>query len=296
MNSNICGAIPGFGAGPQQAVGHAGFPVSMIPPGVWGRAPTSCRPAVGTDASASEPAVPKARVVKLVLTNLNIAFIDIATGADLKIIRQYLAVAQSHLNAVYGHNGRQLRFLVDYVAAELCLQDGTLGTANGMFERSFLLSQDISTELMLLCLERLGDLSTGMNCISTALPWGGVFLSLALKCKNKRQTVQAFQCLDQIADILNNRGEVIKAVELWKAARPLFKRSSQMIDIVKIDAKLAEVNSVVLVEYEEQLKRLLELHVRGRAPEEAYIVADEEEDKSAQGSDFGDTGRQGVLV
>jgi hypothetical protein len=48
----------------------------------------------------------------------------------------------------------------------------------------------------------------------------------------------------------------MKAVGLWKAARPLFERSSQMKDIIKLDAKLAEVDSTVLVEYEEKLQHL----------------------------------------
>jgi hypothetical protein len=100
-------------------------------------------------------------------------------------------------------------------------------------------------------------------------------------------------CMVQIAGIMNNCGEVMKA------ARPLFERSSQMKDITKIDAKLAEVDSAVLVEYEEQLQRLSELHVTGSAPEEKYIVEDEkeeEEDKLAEENDFGDKGRQGVSL
>jgi hypothetical protein len=60
-------------------------------------------------------------------------------------------------------------------------------------------------------------------------------------------------CMVRIADILNNRGEVMKAVELWKTARPLFERSSQMKDIAWIDAKLAEADSAVFIEYEEKL-------------------------------------------
>ncbi|KAJ7242259.1 hypothetical protein C8J57DRAFT_1477473 [Mycena rebaudengoi] len=184
-----------------------------------------------------------------------------------------------------------------------------------------------------LCLERLGDLSTGMNDIPTTLRWVGVFLSMALKCKEKHQTMQAFRCLGlifaaegdnetarslfnvalhgftlmdvhrwradcmvRIADILNNCGEVMKAVELWKAARPLFKRSSQMKDIIKIDARLAEVDSAFVEEYEQQLQRLSELHVPGSEPELTYIGEDEEEDNLAQGSDFEDEGKQGVCA
>ncbi|KAJ7252955.1 hypothetical protein C8J57DRAFT_1519744 [Mycena rebaudengoi] len=171
-----------------------------------------------------------------------------------------------------------------------------------------------------------------MNDIQTTTQWTGIFLGLALKCKDKRHTMQAFRCLGQIfsaqgddetalslymvalegftfmdvhhwgadcmvrmANILNGRGEVMKAVELWKTARPLFERSSQIMDITQIDAKLAEVASAILVEYEEQLQRPSELHVPVSAPEKAYIT-EEEEDELAQGSDGRDKGRKAVLV
>ncbi|KAJ7234718.1 hypothetical protein C8J57DRAFT_1249067 [Mycena rebaudengoi] len=88
----------------------------------------------------------------------------------------------------------------------------------------------------------------------------------------------------------------MKAVELWKTARPLFERSSQMKDIAWIDAKLAEADSAVFIEYEEKLQRLSELHVSVSGPEEIYIGQDEEEDKLAQGSNVGDEERQGLLL
>ncbi|KAJ7258212.1 hypothetical protein C8J57DRAFT_1720798 [Mycena rebaudengoi] len=268
------------------------------------------------------------------MANLNIASIDIATGADSQIIRQNLDMIQSHLKALYGYNGRQISVFSHYVAAELWLRDGTLGAVNAMFEQCFASSLGIDRNLALLCVERLGDLSTGMNDIQTSLQWTGIFLGLALKCNNKLQTMQAFRCLGQIcsargdngtalslftvaldgftfmdvhrwradcmvqiADILNDRGEVMKAAELWKAARPLFQRSSQMKNIVKIDAKLAEVDSAVLAEYEEELQRLSGLHISVVAPEEAYLTEeDEKEDKLAQGSNLEDKGKQGILV
>ncbi|KAJ7267734.1 hypothetical protein C8J57DRAFT_1717316 [Mycena rebaudengoi] len=259
---------------------------------------------------------------KAILANLNIALIDIATGADSKIIRQNLDMAQSHLKALSGYYGINICLVADYATAELCLRDGALGTANAIFEKSFASSLDIDTELALLSAEKLGDLSTGMNDIQTTLGWTGIFLGLALKCKDKHQAMQAFRCLGQIfsaqdddetalslftvaldgftfmdvhrwkadcmvriADILNNCGEVIKAVELWKAARPLFERSSQRKDLARIDAKLAEVDSATWLKYENKLQR--ELHVPVSAPEE-------EDDKLAQGSDVGDKRRQGL--
>jgi tetratricopeptide (TPR) repeat protein len=268
-----------------------------------------------------------------ILANLNIVFIDIATGADSKIIHQNLDMAQSHLKALCGYIGRRTCLFHGFVTAQLCLRDGALGTANAIFEKCLASSLDIvSTELALLCLERLGDLSTAMNDIQTTLQWAGIFLGLALKCKYKHQTMHAFRCLGQIfsaegdvetalslfnvaldgftfmdvhrwradcmvciADIVNNHGEVMKAVNLWKAARPLFEQSSQMQDITRIDAKLAEIDSAILAKYEEQLQYLSELPVPVSALEEAYIVEEEEEDKLSQGWDFEDEGSQGVL-
>ncbi|KAJ7256292.1 hypothetical protein C8J57DRAFT_1650715 [Mycena rebaudengoi] len=271
-----------------------------------------------------------------ILANINIALIDLATGVDSKNVCQNLDNCKFYLKALYGFSAKAISLIADLVAAELCLRDGALGTANAMFEKCFALSQNIAIELRLFCLERLGDLSMKMNDIQTTLQWIGIFLGLALACKDKYQTMQAFQCLGQIfsakgddetalslfsvaldgftfmdvhhwradcmvriAGIMNNCGEVMKAVELWKVARPLFERSSQMKDITKIDAKLAEVDSAVLVEYEEQLQRLSEFHVPGSAPEETDIVEDEEkeeEDKLAEENDFGDKGKQGVLL
>jgi hypothetical protein len=202
------------------------------------------------------------------------------------------------------------------VTAELRLRDGAIGPANAMFEKCFACSLDIPTQLAVLCAERLGDLSTGMNGISTTFRWGGIFLSLALKYRDKRHTMQAFRCLGQIfsaqgddetalslfnvaldgftfmdihrwradcmvriADILNSRGEVMKAVVLWKAARPLFEMSSQLKDIIKLDAKLVEVDSAVLVEYDENLQHLAELCVSGSTLEEVFVVEDQEEEE-----------------
>ncbi|KAJ7272477.1 hypothetical protein C8J57DRAFT_1507323 [Mycena rebaudengoi] len=57
-------------------------------------------------------------------------------------------------------------------------------------------------------------------------------------------------CMVHIADIFERRldsslymraGEVVKSVRLWKAARPLFERSSQAKDMTRINVKLAAV-------------------------------------------------------
>jgi hypothetical protein len=76
-----------------------------------------------------------------------------------------------------------------------------------------------------------------------------------------------------------------------ESSQAFVQKSSQRKDIIKIDAKLAEINSAVLAEYNAQLHRLSELHVPGSAPEETNIAEDEEEAKLAEGSNFGNKGR-----
>ncbi|KAJ7254526.1 hypothetical protein C8J57DRAFT_1657812 [Mycena rebaudengoi] len=267
-----------------------------------------------------------------ILANLNIASIDIATGVDSKLICQNLDKCQSRLKALYGFPARETSLTAAYVAADLCLRDGCHSDARRMFQKCFAQSQDLPIELALYGPERFGDLSTGMNGIQTTLQWAGIFLGLALKCKQKHQTMQAFRCLGQISsaegddetalslytvalegftfmdvhrwradcmvrigDILNGHGEVTKAADLWKAARLLFERSSQMKDITQIDAKLAEVDCTILAKYEEELSHLSKLYVPLSAPEGAYIEG-EGEDKLAQGSDFDDKRGKDILV
>jgi hypothetical protein len=167
-----------------------------------------------------------------------------------------------------------------------------------IFTSCFVQSQKADVEVEFACLERLADLSTGMNNVPTTIGWAGIFLATALRSNNKVGTMKAFRCLGQIsavqgddktalslfnvaldgftlmdvhqwradcmvrmADIWKTHGKVLRAVGLWKAARPLFTRSSQAKDVAKIDAKLAEVKAEILVHHERQLLQFATLNL-----------------------------------
>jgi hypothetical protein len=51
--------------------------------------------------------------------------------------------------------------------------------------------------------------------MSTTLQWAGVFISLALKCTDKRQTMQAFRCLGKI---FSAQGDDETALSLFNVA------------------------------------------------------------------------------
>jgi hypothetical protein len=163
------------------------------------------------------------------------------------------------------------------------------------------------------CLGRLSDLSTEMGNVQTTLGWAGIFLVLALKSRNKLAILKALRCLGQIfvahgddntalslftvaldgltimdvhhwkadcmihiADIWERKGEILKSVCLWKVARPLFQRSSQMKDVARIDRKLADMDSAILEENNKKLQQLAELKASVRELEDAHIDEDEE--------------------
>jgi hypothetical protein len=224
-----------------------------------------------------------------ILTDLNIALIDIACGIDSGLIRKCLHQSQMHCKTLFGSLKPFLEFLIDQRLAELNLRDGDLSTANMMFTRCFASSQRFSMEETALCLERLADLCTGMNNTQTTFGWAGIYLVLALKLKDKLAIMKAFRCLGQIlavqgdvdtalslfavaldgftfmdvhqwradcmvriAEIWESHGEIMRAVGLWKAARPLFTRSSQGRDVAQIDAKLARVEASILEHCEKE--------------------------------------------
>jgi tetratricopeptide (TPR) repeat protein len=217
------------------------------------------------------------------LTNLNIAFIDIALGVDSKLIRQQLNNCQLHLKTHQGFIQKMMSFFLETAWANLYLCEGHHTMAYSVFVRCFASFQaTLYLQGSLSCLEKLADLSTGMSSIETTLEWATIFLGLALRCKDKVYTMQAFRCLGkvftaqqddetalslfavalngftfmdihrwraecmvEIADIWDRRGEVMKSAGLWKEARVLFERSSQIKDIAQINAKLEAVDSEI---------------------------------------------------
>ncbi|KAJ7821795.1 hypothetical protein B0H13DRAFT_1920531 [Mycena leptocephala] len=68
------------------------------------------------------------------------------------------------------------------------------------------------------------------------------------------------ECMLRIGDISKGQGDILKAVELWTTARPLFERSSQVKQVENIDQRLCGVSEDVLEQYRTNLARLAELN------------------------------------
>jgi hypothetical protein len=81
----------------------------------------------------------------------------------------------------------------------------------------------------------------------------------------------------RIGDISKRQGDLLKAVELWTTARPLFKQSSQAKQIENIDQRLAGVSEDVLEQQRKNLARLAELIVPSGTVDEVNDLSDIED-------------------
>lgn len=229
-----------------------------------------------------------------ILAHLNIVLIDIATGIDSLVVHKNLENCKLHIRGLYGFQQEDLTTVADIALATQYTRDGNWQSAKIIFTGCLTDLLGKRMELKLLCLEQLADVSTGMNDTTTTLGWAVIFLRLALQSKDNLVIMSAIRrlgqifiaqkddktalalftvaldgftfidvhrwradCMVRIADIWERRGDVARAVVLWRAARPLFERSSQVKDVTRIDGKLSMIDMNIFDGYDTQVVRLM---------------------------------------
>jgi hypothetical protein len=68
------------------------------------------------------------------------------------------------------------------------------------------------------------------------------------------------ECMLHLGDIFKGHGDLLKTVEFWGAARPLFERSSQAKQVENIDGRLVSVGGHALGQHKDNLAHLAELN------------------------------------
>jgi hypothetical protein len=97
----------------------------------------------------------------------------------------------------------------------------------------------------------------------------------------------------QLGDISMIHGDLLKAVEFWDEARPLFERSSQAKQVHCINERLAGISEDVLEQHRNNLAPLAELNaLAGTIEELEDDLSDIEEDKM----DIGEEKELGLIV
>ncbi|KAJ7140565.1 hypothetical protein C8R43DRAFT_589849 [Mycena crocata] len=208
---------------------------------------------------------------------LNIAAVDIVIGADLAKAEADISKAKAIFHA--GNTTHEM-ILCDMIVGDLKLREGDISTGKRLLEKTFNALRGYDIEGMLYCLEKLGDVSRwNQKDTASMSSWTILFLGLALKARNNVAINQALafmgdvfvaegdnttaislfgaalkafslmdihmhrgNCLLRLGDIHQRRGDLVKAVEHWNSARPLFERSSQMGSVKQIDERLARTD------------------------------------------------------
>jgi tetratricopeptide (TPR) repeat protein len=190
---------------------------------------------------------------------LNISEIGVSSGLTDDIQRN-IDIAKSIFTAIEDLRGVQY---CDIVQADLNLREGKMLVAKALFEEGLRVSRGKHTDIVSLCLENLGNVSS-WGAIDLMPTWTTVFLAHSLKVKQNLETHKALQflgdvfltqgdestainlftvaldgftymdvhssraeCMLRLGDISKMRSDLFKAVGLWEKARPLFERSLQ---------------------------------------------------------------------
>ncbi len=124
----------------------------------------------------------------------------------------------------------------------------------------------------------LGDVFLSQNDVHTAISLFTVALEGFTQMDVHRSRAE---CMLQLGDISKGQGNLLKAVEFWEAARPLFERSSQAKQVENIDGRLVSVAGHALGPHKKNLAHLPELNEPSGTVEELEDYLSEIEDLEA---------------
>jgi tetratricopeptide (TPR) repeat protein len=226
------------------------------------------------------------------LALLNVAEIDVMIGTPKNGVQRDCDTARKLFNTVGNVLGVTL---CDVILADLYLREGDSLVARTIFKKCLNVTLEYS-QIQTYCLERLCDASCwgGSEQMSS---WTTVFLVNSLKRKKKLEVYKALrslgdiflaqndehtatslftvaleafthmdvhrsraECMLRLGDISKGHGNLLKAVEFWEAARPLFERSSQAKQVQNIHERVAGIGKDVLEQYRNSSAHLVELN------------------------------------
>ncbi|KAJ7105549.1 hypothetical protein C8R44DRAFT_745713 [Mycena epipterygia] len=217
---------------------------------------------------------------EIACTLTNITQVNVMISTDALEVQQNLEDAKKKFSDL-GMMGAVNR--CELVMADLCLREGNSMVANESLQQCLKSAWGKDSSAVSYCLERLADVDcwsptrTHWSC-----GWPVIYLAQAQKTQEKLAIHKALcfigdillsegdeytahnlfvvalegftymdvhrsraNCMLRLGDIAQHRGQLVKAVELWKMAHPLFERSSQAKDMAQIEIRLASVDQTV---------------------------------------------------
>jgi tetratricopeptide (TPR) repeat protein len=230
----------------------------------------------------------------------SVAEIEVSIGAPKDDVQRNCDRARKMFDTVGNVEGVAL---CDIILADLYLREGNSLAAKTILKRCLKVTLEYS-QVQTYCLKRLGDTSR-WGCLHGMWNWTTVFLVHSLKRKEKLGIHRALQslgdiflaqhdehtatslftvalegftemdvhrsraeCMLRLGDISMGHSDLLKAVEFWERARPLFERSSQAKQVQHINERLASISNDVLEQHRNNLAQLVELNAPAGTLEE----------------------------
>jgi tetratricopeptide (TPR) repeat protein len=256
---------------------------------------------------------------------LTVAEIDVLIGAP-KDVQRNCDRARKMLGSVGNVQGMTI---CDIILADLYLREGNSLAAKTIFKRCLKVSLEYS-QIQTQCLERLGNTSYWGD-LDGMSSWTAIFLVHTLKRKEKLGMYKALQflgdlflsqndehtatslftvalegftqmdvhcsraeCMLRLGDISKGHGDLLKAVEFWERARPLFECSSQAKEVQHINERLTGISDDVLEQHINNLARLAELNAPSGTVEE--LEDDLSDTEELDKMDMGEENELGLIV
>ncbi|KAJ7452558.1 hypothetical protein FB451DRAFT_1374030 [Mycena latifolia] len=231
---------------------------------------------------------------------LNIAQLDIIIGASKQDVLFNLDKAMVLFDAHrYGnYNVVSAKIYCKILLGQLHLREGEILTAKGMLQTCFHSAWGNDAQGVLSCMESFANIKGWPESdLCWASGWAVIYLGYAKKLGDKIALHRALQflgdvfqaegdsvtstplftvalegftwldihcsraeCMLRLGDLAKGQGDVLKAIELWKTARPLFERSSQVKQVTQIEERLAAITNNMLEEPTDSLMRLGQLN------------------------------------
>ncbi|KAJ7488021.1 hypothetical protein FB451DRAFT_1529027 [Mycena latifolia] len=225
------------------------------------------------------------------LSLINIAQIDVMTGGPKDLVESNIEQATQIFAVMQVPAALDWCKLV---LADLMLRERNIPKAKNLFQEGLNSQWGKNADAVNYALSRLADVSCWtLDEIEWSWRWAVVYLAYAEKLQQKVDLYKALQCIGdgfmlqgdtdtahslfevalaeftqldihqrradcmlRLGDIAKERRDFLKAIRLWKDARPLFERSLQANKIAKIDTRLAAVDTHTLQQHEESLQIL----------------------------------------
>ncbi|KAF8149641.1 hypothetical protein K438DRAFT_445404 [Mycena galopus ATCC 62051] len=224
--------------------------------------------------SIVKTASPQENPFSYALALVNIAQIDVIIGGASQEVWHNLHTARTIFR---NDNSPVALSLCDTIQASLELRDGKFTTARDQFEKCLRFSWGNDNQVEGFCLGQLAHIKL-WPVSRWQEKWPIIYLSFACRFKDKLALHQALlflgdifiinnnehmatnlyqvaldgftqmdvhysraQCMVRLGDLAHQKGCTSEAITFWRAAQPLFVRSSQFKDATEMDSKLASI-------------------------------------------------------